>query len=532
VALAKFQAEEALRKSERRLNRSQEIAHLGSWELDLVKDELTWSDEVYRIFGLQPQEFAATYEAFLDAIHSDDRASVDAAYSGSVREGKSTYEIQHRVVRKSTGEVRWVHERCEHIRDESGNIIRSIGMVMDITDRKRSEQELELAHAETERRAAELETFIESMGDAVALFDVQGKIVLANDAAMRMLGAPAGIPLGEVSQKYRLYTTDGDPLPVEMYPTRRALRGEKRSEARCKFVTPWTEGVVHITASPVRDTAGGIVGVVTISRDVREQVEFERQREEVYQREHRIADILQKALIPEVSYEIPGYDIAVRYEPALKEAEVGGDFYDIFDLGEGRMGALIGDVVGKGLPAAIRVAAARHAIRSYAYLDPRPSRVMTLANDALSRDEAGDASMLTAFFAVIDTRLGAVTYANGGHETTIIRRSDGTIEELSTDGRALGVFEGFIYSEGSELLRPGDTIVMMTDGITEARPSPIALFGIERVKDYLNRTRQTSPEEIADGLLKAAKKHAAGSLSDDAAVVVIQVKKEPTRKTR
>ncbi|MDO8682575.1 MAG: MEDS domain-containing protein, partial [Armatimonadota bacterium] len=135
VALAKFQAEEALRKSERRLNRSQEIAHLGSWELDLVKNELTWSDEVYRIFGLQPQEFAATYEAFLDVVHPDDRTAVDEAYSSSVREGKSTYEIQHRVVRKSTGEVRWVHERCEHIRDESGNIIRSIGMVMDITDR-------------------------------------------------------------------------------------------------------------------------------------------------------------------------------------------------------------------------------------------------------------------------------------------------------------------------------------------------------------------------------------------------------------
>jgi len=135
-------AEETLRKNEQRLNRAQEIAHLGSWELDLVNNRLTWSDEVYRIFGLQPQEFGATYEAFLEAVHPDDRAAVDAAYSGSVHEGTDTYEIEHRVVRKSTGEIRIVHERCEHIRDASGQIIRSIGMVHDITGRKRAEEAL------------------------------------------------------------------------------------------------------------------------------------------------------------------------------------------------------------------------------------------------------------------------------------------------------------------------------------------------------------------------------------------------------
>jgi PAS domain S-box-containing protein len=135
-------AEVALRESEQRLNRAQEIAHLGSWELDLINNRLMWSDQVYRIFGLRPQEFGATYEAFLEAVHPDDRAALDAAYSGSVREGRDTYEIEHRVVRKSTGEIRTVHERCEHIRDASGRIIRSIGMVHDITERKQMEEAL------------------------------------------------------------------------------------------------------------------------------------------------------------------------------------------------------------------------------------------------------------------------------------------------------------------------------------------------------------------------------------------------------
>jgi len=135
-------AEGALRRSEQRLNRAQEIAHLGSWELDLADDTLTWSDEAYRIFGLEPQEFGATYAAFLDAVHPEDRAAVDAAYSSSIREGRDTYEIEHRIVRRPDGEVRFVHEKCEHFRDEAGRIVRSVGMVHDITERERTQAEI------------------------------------------------------------------------------------------------------------------------------------------------------------------------------------------------------------------------------------------------------------------------------------------------------------------------------------------------------------------------------------------------------
>jgi PAS domain S-box-containing protein len=142
--LERRQAEEALRESETRLNRAQEIAHLGSWELDLTNNRLTWSDEVYRIFGLVPREFAATYEAFLAAVHPEDREGVDAAYAGSLRANKDSYEIEHRVVRKSDGQTRLVHEKCEHVRDAAGRIVRSVGMVHDVTDRKRFEREREL----------------------------------------------------------------------------------------------------------------------------------------------------------------------------------------------------------------------------------------------------------------------------------------------------------------------------------------------------------------------------------------------------
>ena len=149
------QAEESLRRSEERLERAQEIAHLGSWELDLFDNRLIWSDEVYRIFGFEPQAFVATYEAFLERVHPDDREAVDAAYSGSIRENRDVYEIEHRVIRKDTGEIRFVHERCQHFRDPSGKVIRSIGMVHDITERKRAEEALRKLNADLEGRVAE-----------------------------------------------------------------------------------------------------------------------------------------------------------------------------------------------------------------------------------------------------------------------------------------------------------------------------------------------------------------------------------------
>ncbi|RPH32315.1 PAS domain S-box protein, partial [bacterium] len=157
------QAEELLRRSEERLKRSQEIAHLGSWELDLTaKPPLIWSDETYRIFGLEPQEFAASYEAFLECVHPDDRQAVNAAYSGSIRENRDTYEIEHRVIRRNTGEIRFVRERCHHYRDESNRIIRSVGMVQDITDLCRTEEALRESEA---RVRLKLQSILSPEGD-------------------------------------------------------------------------------------------------------------------------------------------------------------------------------------------------------------------------------------------------------------------------------------------------------------------------------------------------------------------------------
>lgn len=172
--------EVALRESEASLKRSQEIAHLGSWELDLAGNHLTWSDEIYRIFGLQPQEFGATYEAFLDHVHPDDRSKVDEAYRISLQNGRDSYEIEHRVVRKNSGEIRYVHEKCQHLRDSDGMVIRSVGMVHDITDRKHAEEALQRRTEELAAANKELEAFSYSVSHDLRapLTTIQGFINL------------------------------------------------------------------------------------------------------------------------------------------------------------------------------------------------------------------------------------------------------------------------------------------------------------------------------------------------------------------
>ena len=128
------EAEEKLQKSETQLKDAQKIAQLGHWELDIETDTLYWSDEIYRIFGIEPQEFKATSEAFLDTVHPEDRNYVNKSYTESA-DKKTQYDIEHRIVLKN-GNVKWVHEICSTEYDENDKAVRSIGIVHDITEIK------------------------------------------------------------------------------------------------------------------------------------------------------------------------------------------------------------------------------------------------------------------------------------------------------------------------------------------------------------------------------------------------------------
>ena len=232
------QAEESLRESEALLSRSQEIARVGSWKLNLTTNHLFWSDEVYRIFGCDPQEFPATYEAFLGFVHPDDRAEVDEAYFTSLRDGSDGYEIEHRIVQPDTGKLRYVHERCVHQRDDAGKIIESTGMVQDITERKQAEeslQESEERHSHLYRVLADAEK-VARMGSWT--FDVATDTVTWSENLFHLFGRDPVSGAPSLAEHNMLYSSESiarlsgavqkalqDGIPYEM--ELEALRNDK-----------------------------------------------------------------------------------------------------------------------------------------------------------------------------------------------------------------------------------------------------------------------------------------------------------------
>ncbi|HEX5808276.1 MAG TPA: PAS domain S-box protein, partial [Anaerolineales bacterium] len=254
-------AEEALRKSELGLKRAQEIAHLGSWELDLEANMLSWSDEVYRIFGLQPQEFTASYEIFLEIVHPEDRAAVDEAYSSSIRDGKAGYEIEHRIIRRNSGEVRIVHEKCEHLRNETGQIIRSGGMVHDITERKQAEEQL--------RYQA---TLLSNVNDAIVASDAEFHITAWNAAAEALYGWKREEVLGRDGVAI-LQTIWPDVDPQEMRDIITET-GRWRGEAT-QLRKDRTRFPVEVSSLVLHDSNGQVTGYISANRDITERKQAE-----------------------------------------------------------------------------------------------------------------------------------------------------------------------------------------------------------------------------------------------------------------
>jgi PAS domain S-box-containing protein len=261
-------AEEVLKKSEQALSEAQRIAHIGSWELDLVKNRLTWSDEIYRIFGLQPREFGATYEAFLDTIHPDDRADVNAAYIASV-EKDMPYDIAHRIIRKSDGEIRYVHEICEHTKDKSGEIIRSLGIVHDITERRKAEEE-----------QRKLVSLVEMSRDFIGIATVEGKITYLNNAALALVGLES---LEEARTKMIFdFFPEHDLRQARdsMYPTM-MKEGFWFAESRLRHFKTGAPVDVELAAFAIKDKQGVPISIATVTRDITERKKTEEEKQKL-----------------------------------------------------------------------------------------------------------------------------------------------------------------------------------------------------------------------------------------------------------
>jgi serine phosphatase RsbU (regulator of sigma subunit)/predicted ester cyclase len=205
----------------------------------------------------------------------------------------------------------------------------------------------------------------------------------------------------------------------------------------------------------------------------------ERKRERVRQ-ELQVARRIQQASLPKEVPELLGWAIAPHYRPAR---EVGGDFYDFHLLSDNRVGLVVGDATGKGVPAALVMATTSGMLRavSQALNSSSPSEVLTRVNEVLCSNIAPN-MFVTCFYAILDPKSGSLTYANAGHDLPYLHRRSGAAEELRATGMPLGLMPAMGYEEKETILEAGQAALFYSDGLVEAHDPKGEMFGFPRLR--------------------------------------------------
>ena len=274
-------------------------------------------------------------------------------------------------------------------------------------------------------------------------------------------------------------------------------------------------GVLVVGTAGARRFTVEDVGLLRLAAD---RVALGIDRARVYEREHRIAETLQRSLLPDRLPQLPGLTVAARYLPAGSEAEVGGDWYDVIPIPGGRVGMVMGDVAGKGLAAASMVGRLRSALRAYALEGHDPATALEQLNRLLWT-EAGDSEMATLLYAIVDPGENAIRWVNAGHMPPLLVGGDGSTEFLrGARSVPLGVLPFPTFEEAAATLSAGSSVVLYTDGLVE-RPGEVIDDGIAQLAEVVDGVG-TDPEALCDHLLATLVPD--GNASDDVALLALR----------
>ncbi len=221
--------------------------------------------------------------------------------------------------------------------------------------------------------------------------------------------------------------------------------------------------------------AGQAAPALRVGQLVREQ-EAEAVTRQRYEQELEVARLIQSHFLPKTLPDLPGWQIAACYQPAR---EVGGDFYDVIPLPDGRFGFVVGDVTDKGVPAALVMSATRSLLRAAAQRLVEPGEVLERVNEQLCPDMP-EKMFVTCLYGVLDPATGHLRFANAGHDLPYVKTADGVVE-LRARGMPLGLMTGMPYEEKEIDLAPGDSVLLHSDGIVEAHDPDRGMFGFPRL---------------------------------------------------
>jgi PAS domain S-box-containing protein len=293
--------------------------------------------------------------------------------------------------------------------------------------------------------------------------DEAGRVTFVNDGWLRYTGGTLDEELGG----HRMRGIHPDDAGAVEDSWARALAGHepwereyrlRRHDGEFRWVAD--RGVPRYE----NDRFAGYVGTAT---DIHERKGMEERLRQVYEQEHRVAELLQRSLLPQRLPDIEGVELAARYLPAGKGTEVGGDWYDALELKDGRVAVVVGDVVGHGLRAAAVMGQLRNASRAYALVDPAPAEVVSRLNRLVAR--GGEDVMATVLYLLLDRETGEVRITNAGHPPPLVVAPGGAY--FLEGGRAtpVGASDAAIFPEERAAIPPGSTLLLYTDGLVERR---------------------------------------------------------------
>jgi serine phosphatase RsbU (regulator of sigma subunit) len=244
--------------------------------------------------------------------------------------------------------------------------------------------------------------------------------------------------------------------------------------------------------------------------------------------EHHIAETLQEALLV-MPAEIDGLDFAHLYRSSTAATRVGGDFYDVFSMNEGRVGILVGDVSGKGLEAAVFTSVIKHAIRAFCHDSVSPADAVARANTALFDaantalfDAADTVRFASVFFAIVDGANDSIAYCNAGHMPAVVIGRDGSVRQFGVTSPIIGAFPDVVYADRTDRLGPDETVLLYTDGVTEARDPKGIFFEEEGLLPILASTSMDDLAHLPKAILDAVLTFTGGRLTDDIALLAFR----------
>jgi PAS domain S-box-containing protein len=446
--------EDLVRDSEAQFRELADTTPALMWMTD-AEGDITFVNEGWLRFTGGSETAGVT---FASSAHPDDREETVRRWTEAMTR-REDFRCEYRLRHAASNSYRWVLELGTP-RYSGGEFVGYVGTATDIHERRTMEEALRASEA----------TWRELADTAPAMMwttDTDGLITFVNEGWLRFTGTTFQEEMG-ASWALGVHPDDAEGV---LSSWDEALV-ERRSWEREYRLHHHTGEYRWISDRGVpRHVAEGFVGYVGTAIDIHERKTMESRLIEVYEREHRIAETLQRSLLPERLPPVEGLAMAARYLPGARGAAIGGDWYDVLERPDGRVALVVGDVAGHGLRAAASMGQLRNAFRAYGLVEASPAQVVARINRLVM--SGVEQVMATVLYLVLDRETGEVAFSAAGHPPPLVIGPDGA--RFLEGGRSvpIGAADPAVFRESTAILPPGSALLLYTDGLVERRDTPL-----------------------------------------------------------